>query len=178
VVAEAHHNNKVQAHEYFEKIFRLLQDIVDLSSLQYIFHNLVMYLTILGEVTPANLEKVGTLGATCMKRVQAMGNELVLAQVNLSLSTLISHLVSMSYYTNHGSDADLRMVRSMSVTNLSHFQQIQHRKLKHDVSNISNTDSAKGGEDNVEGIEKTKYVRIQYWHDVTLIGLCEYLICF
>jgi hypothetical protein len=157
VVAEAHHNNKVQAQEYFDKIFRILPDITDLPSLRYIFHNVVTYLTILIDVTPANLEKVESLGTTCSKRAQAMGNELVLAQVNLSLSMLITHLVSISYYTSQGPGDSEGMVRSMSVTNLSHFQQIQQRKLQLDAASTKPAD----GVENASGTGKTKYVNVR-----------------
>jgi hypothetical protein len=129
----------VQAQEYFDKIFRLMHNITDLSSLQHIFHNVVLYLTILHEVTPTNLEKVETLGTTCLKRAQSTGNELVLVHVYLTLSTLTTHLVSTSSLARVGSD--LEMVRSASMTNLSHFQQIQQRNLlavKHEGVKDSN----------------------------------------
>ena len=95
-----------------------------------------------------------------------MSNELVLAQVNLSMSVLISHLVSTSYYSStharddyEEEDPDLRMVRIRSVSNLSHFQQIQQRKLQLEAaSNKPTVYASKGGESDSQSHQKIKYV--------------------
>lgn len=103
-----------------------------------------------------------------MKRAQAMGNELALAQVNLSLATLTSHLISMHYYSQQdggGENETAGMVKSMSVKNLSHFQQIQHRKLQLEAATTNNSTnkSAEGakGED-ADGPGKHKYALLSF----------------
>ncbi len=152
-VAEAHHHDKARAQEYFDKIFRVLPDISDLSTLQYMFCNSVTFL-LTTQVTPANLEKVENLGEMCLKRAQVTGNELVLAQVQLAMAKLITHLVASSYYTSVANlipnleakvvgPGPMALMRSVSVTNLSHFQQVQQRQqlLQHKQQPEPKTDT-------------------------------------
>lgn len=117
---------------------------------------MVLYITILMEDSPPNLEKVEQLGKNCLKRAQATGNELVLANVNLALAVLTTHLVTVTASSlirspSNASDDGTGMVRSASVSNLSHFQQIQQRKQLQDLE-VSKSESDK----NLES--KTKYV--------------------
>lgn len=113
-----------------------MPDISDISSQQYIFSNMVLYITILMESNPPNLEKVEQLGSSCLKRAQTSGNELVIANIYLSLGILTTHLATInatSLTRSSSAESDPGMVRSASSTNLSHFQQIQQRKQLNDL---------------------------------------------
>lgn len=68
-MAELHHHEKARAQEYFDKAFRLIPEITELTVLQYMFENSVHFLS-LSNVSPANLEKIENLGGVCVKRAQ------------------------------------------------------------------------------------------------------------